>query len=294
MTASILRLALSLLALNALLGSSAAADEVSKEVCVDAHGRGQDAREQGKLSMARTLFITCAQSQCPALVQDDCARFADELNRLQPWLTFAARDERGNDLPDTVVYVDEQLLLTRLDDGKAHAVDPGRHVVRFSHRGLDENITIVVGSGEKGRTVVATFAPPSSASETSAATHAGQAPAQAEPARSRGARALIITGAALAAAGTALGIAGLVRVPSSCSLSSHDCAAPPGDATFDDAAKAVRWSNVGWTSAGVGAAALVGGLIWFYKSGANEAGADTLVAPLVAPGGGGISFRARL
>lgn len=295
MTVYSVRLALSLLALHALLGgSSAAADEVSKEVCIDSHSRGQDAREQGKLSMARMLFITCAQSQCPALVQDDCARFADELNRLQPWLTFAARDERGNDLPDTVVYVDEQLLLTRLDDGKAHAVDPGRHVVRFSHAGRDESITIVVGSGEKGRTVVATFAAASSASGAVPATHTEQTPVPAAPPRSKGARALIIGGAALTAVGAALGIAGLVRVPSSCSLSSHDCAAPPGDATFDDAEQAVRWSNVGWTSAGVGAAVLTGGLIWFFKSGKTERDDDTQVAPLVAPGGGGISLRTRL
>jgi hypothetical protein len=292
MTSYHLRLTLALLALNAPLGSFAAADDVSKEACIDAHGRGQDAREQGKLSMARVLFITCAQSQCPALVQDDCAHLADELNRLQPWLTFAARDERGNDLPDTVVYVDEQLLLTRLDDGKAHAIDPGRHVVRFSHGGRDESITIVVGSGEKGRAVVATFAAQSAESETAIAAHAEPTPVP--PARSRAARALIIGGAGLAAAGTALGIAGLARVPESCSLSSHDCAAPPGDPTFDDAEKAVRWSNVGWTSAGVGAAALVGGLIWFFKSGKRAPSSETQVAPLITPGGAGIGFKGRL
>src|SRR5262245_47824425 len=93
--------------------AAARADEVSKEVCIDSHSKGQDARQQGKMSLARRLFMTCAQSACPALVQDDCARYADELDRLQPVLSFAARDAAGNDLPDTAVYIDEELLMTR-------------------------------------------------------------------------------------------------------------------------------------------------------------------------------------
>jgi hypothetical protein len=296
MTAHYLRLVLSLLALATLLDSgSAAADDASKDACIDAHSRGQDAREQGKLSMARTLFITCAQPQCPALVQDDCARFADELDRLQPWLSFAARDAQGNDLPDTAVYVDEQLVLTRLDDAKPHAVDPGKHLVRFSHAGRDEAVTVVVGAGEKSRTVTATFATPPSGSDAAPAAREAQAATSAQTSRSRGARALVIGSAALAAVGSTLGIIGLARVPESCSLSSHDCAAPPGDASFDDAAKAVRTSNVGWSAAGIGAAALAAGLVWLFKRSEPAGGeADKLVAPLVAPGGGGLSFAARL
>ena len=57
------------------------AGDLTKEECVDAHSKGQDAKEQGKISLARKLFLTCAQSSCPNLVQGDCARFADELSR---------------------------------------------------------------------------------------------------------------------------------------------------------------------------------------------------------------------
>jgi hypothetical protein len=296
MTAHSLRLVLALLVLTTLLDSrSAAAEDAAKDACIDAHSRGQDAREQDKLSMARMLFITCAQSQCPALVQDDCARFADELDRLQPWLSFAARDVQGNDLPDTAVYVDEQLLLTRLDDGKPHAVDPGKHLVRFSHAGREEAVTVVVGAGEKGRTVTATFVTPASGSDAAPAAREAQAATSARTSRSRGARALVISGAALAALGGTLGVVGLARVPESCSLSSHDCAAPPGDPSFDDAAKAVRMSNVGWSAAGIGAAALAAGLVWLFKRAEPTDGeADKLVAPLLAPGGAGLSFAARL
>src|SRR5262245_57580496 len=103
-------------ALASLLSSPvASAEPLSKEQCVEAHGRGQDAREQGKITLARKLFMTCAQASCPALVQGDCARFTDDLMRQQSSLTFVARDAQGADLPDTTVYVDDQLVATRLD-----------------------------------------------------------------------------------------------------------------------------------------------------------------------------------
>src|SRR5258707_12676559 len=111
------------IALVTAAGATAAADDGlttgSKEACIDAHSKGQDAKEQGKISLARKLFLSCAQAQCPSLVQGDCARFADELARTQPTLSFVARDASGADLPDTTIYIDGVLTVTRLDDGKA-------------------------------------------------------------------------------------------------------------------------------------------------------------------------------
>src|SRR5580698_9801949 len=105
----------------ACIGSLARAGELSKEECLDAHSRGQDAKDQNKLSLARKLFLTCAQAACPTLVQNDCARFADDLSRLQPTVTFVARDTTGADLPDTSVYVDGALIVTRID-GAPHDI----------------------------------------------------------------------------------------------------------------------------------------------------------------------------
>ena len=138
------------------------AGDLSKEECLDAHSNGQDAKEQGKISLARKLFLTCAQSSCPSLVQGDCARFADDLSRMQPTISFAARDSAGADLPDTTVYIDDVLVVTRLDDGKPHDVDPGKHVMKFTNGGHDQVVTVVIGAGEKGRTVVGTFEAPAS------------------------------------------------------------------------------------------------------------------------------------
>ena len=136
-----------LLIILAMLVPTIAVAEPSKEECVDAHSRGQDAKEQGKLTLARKLFLSCAQSACPQLVSNDCARFADDLGRQQSSVSLAARDGSGNDLPDTTVYIDDMLVATRLDDGKPHDVDPGKHVIRFNNGGHDESVTIVLGSG---------------------------------------------------------------------------------------------------------------------------------------------------
>src|SRR3954470_23644657 len=148
------------IALVTAAGSIASAEELTKEACIDAHSKGQDAKDQGKISLARKLFLSCAQSTCPALVQGDFARFADDLSRSQPTLSFTARDGAGADLPDTTVYIDGVLTVTRLDDGKAHDVDPGAHTIKFIHGSKDQVVTVVINAGEKGRTIAATFGDP--------------------------------------------------------------------------------------------------------------------------------------
>jgi tetratricopeptide (TPR) repeat protein len=89
-TASIVVRASALAFFFTALASPALAAPPSKEECVEAHGKGQDARDGGHLARASKLFLTCAQAACPDLVRSDCARFADELSRIQPTVTFAA------------------------------------------------------------------------------------------------------------------------------------------------------------------------------------------------------------
>ncbi|HTR50743.1 MAG TPA: hypothetical protein VMJ10_08555 [Kofleriaceae bacterium] len=268
--------------------SSLARADLSKEQCLDAHSRGQDAKEQNKLSLARKLFLTCAQPACPAVVQSDCARFADELTRLQPSLTFTARDGSGSDLPDTTVYVDDDLVATRLD-GAPHDIDPGKHVVRFTNAGKDKTVTVVVGDGEKGRIVAVTFG----SAQPAAAVGAKTDPAPAKPAvkttHATGARVLVWTGAGLLAAGAAFGAAGYLALPSNCSLSTHQCAAPPGDPAFGKATSAVHLTDIGWGAGLAGLAALGGGLVW-YLSSAHTPKEHLAVAPWLSPNGAGLAL----
>jgi len=286
--ASLIGLALTL---AGALATPAWADPITKDQCVDAHGRGQDARDSGKITLARKLFLTCAQPACPSLVQGDCARLADDLSRQQSSLTFVARDAQGADLPDTTVYVDDLLVVTRLDDGKSHDVDPGRHTVRFNNNGKEQSVTLVVGAGEKARSVVVTFGTvnppvaPGGAGPSSA-------PVQAEPrvVHPVGARIMLFGGLAVAAAGTGIAVVGRLQVPKACDYSTRTCNAPAGDPVFNDAQSGARLYKIGLATAIVGGAATVGGAIWYFTNARVEEDGDKVVMPIVSRTSAGLSL----
>ncbi|HEX4456100.1 MAG TPA: hypothetical protein VH143_34805 [Kofleriaceae bacterium] len=286
-----------ILVVAVLAASSVAYADLTKEQCVDAHSRGQDAKEQGHLSLARKLFLQCAQSSCPSIVQGDCARFADELNRLQPSVTLAARDGNGADLPDTTVYIDDVLVATRLDDGRPHDIDPGKHVFKFSNGGHDEVVTVVIGTGEQGRAVTATFGaatpkPVAGAADNGAVRAAVEPPAP-HMVHPLAPKIVMYGGAALGVVGFAFASFELTRIPSQCSLGDHVCNATPGDPVYNSAHNAVELSNIGWIVGGVGAAAFVGGLVWYIKTGHMEGPAESehvSVAPWFSGTGGGLAI----
>lgn len=273
-----------------LASSGIASAQMSKEQCLDAHSRGQDAKEQNKLSLARKLFLTCAQPSCPAIVQGDCARFADELEQLQPSVTFVARDASGNDLPDTTVYVDGSLVVTHLD-GAMHDIDPGSHVVRFQSGGKEQIVTVVIGGGEKGRAIEATFGSPPLRSHGSASPDALAVTAKPvnRTTHARGAKLMMWGGAALVAGGAVLAVVGSMSVPSNCDVSTQECAAPPGDPAFGKAASAVRMADYGWALGITGVVAIGGGVMWYLTS-AHHVGTDHVaVVPWLSGSGGGLA-----
>jgi hypothetical protein len=255
-----------------------------KEACVESHSRGQDMREKGQLMNAHHAFVACAQSGCPSLIQGDCARFAEEVDRLLPTVSFGARDSHAADLPTATVYVDETLVATRLDDGKSYSFDPGKHSVKFVHDGKETTLKVILNQGEKGRTIVATFTDPRAGTSTSESNEPKPAP---EPKRS--AVPLVVAGiggAALVTGGVLFGM-GLLKVPSNCSMSARDCAAPPGDSSLSDAQSSVSLMNVGLGVGAAGTAVLVGGLVWYFTRPAlptgETAGRTARVRPLVTP-----------
>jgi len=275
--------------------ATAHARDLTSQQCIEAHSRGQDARSDGKISLARELFMSCAQKSCPALVQEDCAQFPNYLNPEQPTLAFVARHAAGNDLPDTIVSVDGALVATRLDDGGSHDVDPGKHVVKFSHDGLDRTVTVVANTGEKGRVVTASFP----VASTGAAALAAPIPRDAPAITSRrihpvGAKVALVVGSLALAGGATLGFYELSQVPAACTLASHQCSAPPGDPVFADAAHAVKMSNLGFGIGAVGLAAAVGGAVWYVKGARTEHAPGVAITPWFAPGGGGVAFSGAL
>ncbi len=267
--------------LCATLSAAAFAAAPTKEQCVASHGLGQDLREKGQLVQARKTFLACAQASCPGVVQADCARFSEEIERITPSVSFAARDAKGADLPTASVYVDDQLVATRLDDGKSYDIDPGRHVVRFVQEGNETTLKIVLSQGEKGRTVIGTFADlhgDVSKAAPKVAPSATPPPAPESPETHRPILPLVVTlgGAAVLVTGVVLIVVGTTSVPASCSLSTKECSAAPKDPAFDDARSAVMLSNLGIGVASAGAAVGLGGLIWYLASPAQSKSASRL------------------
>ena len=234
----------------------------TKEECIDAHVRGQELRNQNQVSRARTTFLTCANAACPQLVQADCARFADELEKLVSSLTFSARDDQGVDLPDTQVFVDDNQVAARLDTGAPFEVDPGPHTVRFVHDGKTVVHPIVVDEGEKARHIAATFGDQNNSATSTAVAQHGK-PKEEE---SRPILPLVVTGVGAAAVvtGLVLTFVGFGKVPDGCSTSSHQCMAAPGTTTFNDAKSGVKLANAGIGTTIAGGAVVAGGLIWYF------------------------------
>jgi hypothetical protein len=261
----------------------------SKEECLEAHSRGQDMRDAGRLTTARQAFMACAQTSCPQLIQADCARFGEELERLVPTVSFAARDPNGGDLPDTVVYVDDQPVAMRLDEGKAYDLDPGRHAVRFVHEGRETTVTVVLTQGDKARSVIATFADLTGPGHTVSE----PAPAVVQPHRPVGPLLVAGIGAAAAVTGIVLTIVGLKQVPDDCSVGSHQCVAAPGDPSFDQAHRGVTMANFGVATGIGGAALLAGGAIWYFAQPLKLPKEVGGVAPWLGDRSGGVSVRAK-
>lgn len=243
-----------------------------REECLDAHSRAQDLRDRGQLSRARQTFLTCAQSSCPSVVQADCAKSSEEIAQLVPTVTFSARDSSAADLPNTSVYVDDVLVTSRLDDGKTYEVDPGKHVVRYVHDGRETSLKVVLSQGEKGRLLVATFlgATTTARRDRDRGEPELTEPPRAEPTKSAFPLVVAGLGGAAAITGAVLAAIGSSNVPDSCSMSTRECAAPPGDPSIDDAASGVRLANTGLAIGIAGAAVLVGGLVWYFVQPASS------------------------
>lgn len=252
------------------------ASAASRDECVDAHGRGQDLRDRGLLTRAKLMFMTCAQSACPSLVQADCARFGEELSHVVPSVTFGARDSSATDLPNTTVYVDDVLMTTRLDDGRSFELDPGKHVVRYVHDGRETTLKVVLNQGEKGRLLLATFPDPS------APRRPGPDPEPpAAPEVKRSVLPLIVAGVGGAAAiggGVLFGV-GMSRVPSNCSVSTKECAGPPNDPSIDQARSGVSLANVGLSIGVAGAVTLIGSLVWYFVQPTTASDSRRAAAP---------------
>jgi hypothetical protein len=261
MTARIVRIVVAVAFALAFAFGARSALAGAKDECIDAHSRGQDLRDRGQLVRARQVFMACAQSSCPSLVQGDCARFGEEVARLVPTVSFGARDAAGTDLAATTVMVDDVQMTNRLDDGRSFEVDPGRHTIRFVHDGKETQLHVVLNQGEKGRTLVATFPAEDAPRSTTDPSRDAAVPTPKRPVTP-----LLVAGlgAATMVTGAVLIAVGMHEVPAECNVSTKECAAPPDDPILASAHHGVAMADTGVGLAVGGGAVLVGGLVWYF------------------------------
>ncbi|HEY6464087.1 MAG TPA: hypothetical protein VIY73_28155 [Polyangiaceae bacterium] len=173
------RVAASLLLAALLTAPFAHADPPSKvDACVSAAEAAQHQRKAAHLRDARASLVACAQSECPRVVRDDCSRWLAEVDEALPTVVMRARDSLGHDLTAVRVSLDGAPLVERLD-GKAVAIDPGEHTLRFEspdHVGVEQRIVVVEGQHERLVDVVfpaagAIAVPPASAPPPERTTH---------------------------------------------------------------------------------------------------------------------------
>jgi hypothetical protein len=144
------------------LFTSSLAHAATKQECVDASDRGQAARTRGALLAAKDAFIACADSACPPIVRTACAGWLDEVERATPSIVVQATGSdhacdggsaARRDLVDVRVSLDGAPWLAHLE-GRALAVDPGRHVLRLEAGGYTTtDKALVVPEGAKSLSV---------------------------------------------------------------------------------------------------------------------------------------------
>jgi hypothetical protein len=127
------------------------------QACVDAHSEAQLKRDESDFLAARELFGRCVDMKCPEPIRVECAALLSKLDQSMPSVVLSAQDERGNDVPDVKVEVDDKPYLDALS-GRATAVNPGSHRFAFVRPdGSRTSVTALVLEGVKGRAIVGRF-----------------------------------------------------------------------------------------------------------------------------------------
>jgi hypothetical protein len=134
-----------------LLCAPAAADD--KDDCFNAAEKAQKLKTDKKLTLARPQLITCARDICPQQVRSDCVKWLGEVDGAMSTVVVRARDADGHDVIDVKVYVDDQLLLPKLQ-GTSTTVDPGQHKFKYEFpngKSIEEDV--LIAEGEKDRVI---------------------------------------------------------------------------------------------------------------------------------------------
>jgi hypothetical protein len=129
----------------------------AKKACVAAYEQTQSLRDAGKLSEARKAALACTVPECPGFVVKECTQWLAQIDASMPTVVLEVRDATGAETGAAQVSLDGQPWLGELD-GKAKAIDPGAHVLRYVVAGAEpREEKVQIREGEKNRKLVVTF-----------------------------------------------------------------------------------------------------------------------------------------
>jgi hypothetical protein len=137
----------------------ARAQSPDRETCARAHLSGQELRQATEPLAARDQFFVCASETCPAIIQQDCGRWLEEVQAGLPTVVLGARTASGQDIVDARVTANGREIAKRLD-GKPVALDPGQQTFVFTIAGHGEiRVDALVKAGAKNREIIAELPP---------------------------------------------------------------------------------------------------------------------------------------
>jgi len=132
----------------------------SKASCAEAYESGQESRASGALQETRSRLAYCAQPECPAFVQKDCARWLAEVDKELPSIVVSVVGLDGEAARGATLKIDGKPVDDALS-GKATIVDPGKHELVLEVPGAEPlTRTIVAQQGVQNRSVELRFGPP--------------------------------------------------------------------------------------------------------------------------------------
>jgi hypothetical protein len=149
------------IAIGALLIAPVARADDVKQVCAADYEEAQVRRQKGALLTSRDALRSCTRVVCPQVIQKDCARWLDEVERAIPSVLVHATAD-GKDAIDVAVTIDGVLSRSRLD-GSPIELDPGGHELVFALADYPEvHERILLLEGEARREVNVRFTQPRS------------------------------------------------------------------------------------------------------------------------------------
>lgn len=267
----------------------------SKAQCIEANGKAQSLRREGKFAQAREQLRMCSNSKCPNLVSTDCTKRLDELESVQPTLVFDVTDSSGRDLSEVTLSMDGAPLSEKLD-GSALPVDPGEHEFAFAVAGVPPlHRHLVVREGERGRheRVVVATPTPSVASKSSPAEDGSSPSSLSRQSSSGGGSTQKVLGVSLAGLGVAALTVGAVfgvMTKAAADRQRTTCASTTSCMDYDAAASqhadAQRKGTISTVSFIAGAALLTGGFALFLtaKPAAEQSARSERLGLLVSAG----------